>query len=758
VENQVPSPIENEFFEGQEQPLHLTDYLRILYRGRWIIVLSFIIVFTATVYYTFTASPTYEATTTLLIESSDSMERSLFNMTYLGNQSNLLTNQIEILKSRNIAERVVRRLSESDVRDSISFFKPLEDGTQLPFSSCVQIVMGNLEVEPKRDTDIITLKYQAGSSFEAAYIANVIAEEFSEQNAETNRLEVSEMRKFIETRLKIKAQELKKSEEKLRAYQEREKIASLDAETSELVTRLSEAESMLEQARIELETKEGLKKSLEKKLEERKKTLPKNLSEISTPYIQSLQQELAKIVADRTIYVTALQSEVQGNKKEFFENTLRQYDDKIKALKDKLEEEAEKIVSFSMISDPLQISQDLITQLINLSAEIPAVQAKINALEGVLKKYNSHLEELPERVLELARLERRKQVDEQTYMMLTQKLEETKIQESAQARNVRIIDRAISPIRPVKPNVRMNMMLGALLGLGLGVGLTFMIEYLDRSVRKPEDLERMGLNVLATIPKIETEKMEKSKKRLSDGARIEARLITHIDPKSPVSEAYRTLRTNLQFSKVEKELKTILVTSAGPKEGKSTTVANLAIAMAQAGNRVMLIDGDLRRPILHSVFGMDKEEGLTNYLAGSLKYDDLLKDTIVENLKLITSGILPPNPSELLATNKMTDLLKRLQDEFDIVLLDSPPVIAVTDASILSTKADGTLLVVYAGQTERDAIKRAKNMLSSISSRLLGIVLNGFDVQGIYGSYYYYYYHQYYGQSSKRKGRRFAGL
>ncbi len=711
--------------------------------------------FLAAVYYTLTTPPTYQAATTLLIESSNSMERDFFNLTAFGNQANLINNQIEILKSRNIADRVIHRLAKSDVRDSLSLFQPNEEGEYLTFEERVAVVMNNMDVEPKRDTDIITLTYQAGSPFEASYIANVIAEEFAQLNAETNRIEVSEMRKFIEDRLKIKARELQQSEENLRNFQEKEKIASLDAETQELVTRLSEAESMLEQAKIELSSKQELKKSLEKKLEERKAALPTDLSEISTPYIQSLQQELASATAERTIYVTALKSEAQSNKKEFFEATLRQYDEKVKALKKKIREEAQKIASSSMISDPLSISQELVSQLINLTGEINATRAKIDALRSVMEKYNQRLEQLPEKLLQLARLERRRLVDEQTYMMLTQKLEEAKIQESAQARNVKIIDRAIPPLKPIKPKRAMNLMLGALLGLGLGVGLTFFLEYLDQSVRKPEDLERLGYNVLATIPKIELEKVEKTQKISNDGSRIEARLITHIDPKSPVSEAYRTLRTNLQFSKVEKQLKTLLVTSAGPKEGKSTTAANLAIALAQAGNRVVLIDADLRRPILHSVFGMSREEGITNYLAGSLPFDEMIKDTVMENLKLIPSGVLPPNPAELLATKKMEDLLKKLQSKFDIVILDSPPIIAVTDATVLSTKVDGTLLVVYAGQTERDAIKRAVTMLDSVASRLLGIVLNGFDVQGIYGSYYYYYYHHYYGEGKSRKKGRF---
>jgi len=755
VESKVPNMPDISEIDDQEKPLEFADYLRILYRGRWIIAISFITVLAATLIYTFKTPPTYEATTTLLIETNNSVEQSLFNLTSFGSQANMLTNQMEILKSRNIAERVVHFLEQSDVRDSISFFHPLDDGTELTFNDRVEIIQESMDVEPKRDTDILTLKYQAGSPFEAAFIANAIANQFAKQNAETNRLEVTEMRKFIEGRLRIKAKELKESEERLRNFQQKEKIASLDAETTQLVQQLSQTESMLEEAKIELHAKKQLLDNANKLLDERKKALGSNLTETSTPYIQALQQELADVEAKKVIYLSAIKASAQPGQTIYFDDQLKQYDEKIKALRAQLNKEAQKLVASGMVSDPLKISEDLVAKTITLSGEVEAAKAKIKALQDVLARYNQRMTQLPDKVLQLARLQRRKQVDEQTYIMLTQKLEEAKIQESAQARNVRIIDKAIKPLKPVKPNKKMNIMLGILLGLGLGIGITFMLEYLDRSVRKPEDVERIGLNVLATIPKIEIEKLAKAKQKLNNGHRVEARLITHIDPKSPVSEAYRTLRTNLQFSKVEKDLRTILVTSAGPKEGKSTTAANLAIAMAQAGNSVVLIDADLRRPLIHSVFGMDKDQGLTNYLAGSLEFDDLAQDTFIDNLKVITSGVLPPNPSELLATQKMKDLLKKLEEKFDIVIIDSPPVIAVTDATILSTIVDGTLLVVYAGQTEREAIKRATMMLSSVAARLLGTVLNGFDIQGIYGSYYYYYYHHYYGMADKKKRRRF---
>jgi tyrosine-protein kinase Etk/Wzc len=756
----------DEFGQQVESQLKLTDYLRIIYRGRWIILTSFLIVFAASIYYTYITPMEYEASTTIIIESTGAMERSIFEMSYFGNQNTLIANQMEILKSRSLAERVVKRLDLSDVRDSLAIFQPNEKDEYASMREMIGIIQHSMEMEHKRDTDIITLTFSAGSPFEAAYISNVIAEEFQLMNAETNRSELTDLRRFIEDQLSKKWEELRASEERLREYQEKEHVASLDAETSELVTRLAEVESVYEQAQVELESNLEMKRSLEDQLDKRQQTMPKDLSEISTPYLLSLQTEIARAVAERTSYITALQAEGQTVNKQYFESTLKQYDDKIAALKQKLLEEANNITRSGMVKDPLQISQELIVKLLNIETEIKSSTAKINALQEVVSEYNAKMENLPVKVLELARLERRRKVDEQTYMMMTEKLEETKIQEAAQSRNVHIIDEAIEPLFPVKPKVKLNLLLGALIGLGLGVGATFLMEYFDNSVKTPEELERMGFNILATIPKIEMDRLERKIEQKMDrigaqeGRRIESRLITHLDPKSPVSEAYRTLRTNLQFSKIDRKLRSMLVTSAGPKEGKSTTIANLAIAMAQIGQRVVVVDADLRRPIIHSIFALNKDEGLTNYLMDAISYEQMIKPSILDNLYVITSGILPPNPSELLASDKMQRLIEKLCEEFDIVLFDSPPVIAVTDAAILSTKLDGTILVISSGQTSHEALNRANTLLANVNSRMLGVLLNGVDVQGMYGSYYYYYYHHYYskpGKSKKRK-RRSKGL
>jgi len=230
-----------------------------------------------------------------------------------------------------------------------------------------------------------------------------------------------------------------------------------------------------------------------------------------------------------------------------------------------------------------------------------------------------------------------------------------------------------------------------------------------------------------------------------------ATIITHNNPKSPVSEAYRVLRTNIQFSGVDKPLKTILVTSSGPMEGKTTTIANLAVIFAQCGNKVLLVDTDLRRPMLHKVFMLLNDRGLTNLLTSQNNTVSFIQHDVVKNLDVLTSGTIPPNPSELLSSNAMKNFIEKVKNTYDIILMDSPPVGSVTDASIISTYADGTILVIKSGKTEIETVKRAKELLEKINANIIGVVLNNIDKKVIGSNYYPYYY---YGADEKKKKRR----
>jgi len=232
--------------------------------------------------------------------------------------------------------------------------------------------------------------------------------------------------------------------------------------------------------------------------------------------------------------------------------------------------------------------------------------------------------------------------------------------------------------------------------------------------------------------------------------------VTHADPKSPVAEAYRILRTNIEFSSTDRKIKVILVTSSGPAEGKSTTAANTAIAMADANRRVLLIDCDLRKPAIHRMFGLVNIKGLTNILVEGIEYSDITNVTDVENLEIITSGPKPPNPAELLGSRRMKEFLDRVREDYDVVIIDAPPVLPVTDAAVLSQYVDGVILVAGYGVTTFEAAAQAKASLQKVNARILGVVLNGAPVDRGGGYYYYYYY--YYDEQGRKKKRRSSAV
>jgi len=323
-----------------------------------------------------------------------------------------------------------------------------------------------------------------------------------------------------------------------------------------------------------------------------------------------------------------------------------------------------------------------------------------------------------------------------------------RITEAVDVAVVRPIDSASLPAAPVSPNRRRDAMLAAALGIFLGMAAAVVLDRLDDSVRSPDDIaEQLGLSVLGMIPAIKLDA-----NRPGSVVTME-RLVTHANPRSPVAEAYRSLRTNLAFARAREEIKTLVLTSPGPADGKSTTVANLAITFAQQGQRTLLIDADLRRAVLDKTFSVPRSPGLTEVIVGEAELSAAVNETAVPNLFVLGSGHFPPNPSELLGSGAMRNVLREAKEQFDVILFDSPPLLAVTDAAVLATMVDGTVLVVRMGATARQAVRRALGQLRAVHGRVLGSVMNDVDLRksSYYGGYGYAYY-AYYGSESNGNG------
>jgi capsular exopolysaccharide synthesis family protein len=731
----------------------LHDYVRVFYRGRWIIALTFLTTVIAAAIFSFAISPIFEAKTTMMLEKDGGMQRSLLGISGYIERETEINNQVEILKSRTLAEEIVARLKNAPQRERFGLFKAREPGAS--DEDLVEALRNNLTIVPLRETDIIEIRYRAGTPWEAAYIANAYANQYYQRDLEASRGEISEVRQFLKEQLKNIQEALQLSEEQLRQFKEQEKVVALSEETQALVKQLAEFEGLYNEAETSRDAAQKRLDYMAGELAKTRSTMVEDITQVSSPLIQQLREEIASLEAIRAGFIA------RGYTEDF--DKMVEIQSQIERTKAKMKEEASKLITRDLAPEnPLSYSQNLMDRILSLQIEVSSLNAKAGALNGVVQTYEKKLQTLPEKSLQLARLERAAKVNENVYLMMREKYEEARITEAGQMGMVRVIDNAKEPQRPIRPRKKLNLLLGAIIGLGLGIGATLLVDYADDSLKSIEEVERhTAMRVLGSIPQIKISDRDKSRQRASGTSqeqeirKIASRMVTHFEPKSPVSEAYRTFRTNIQFARFEQPPKTLLVTSAGPGEGKSTTVANLAITMAQMGTKTLLVDADLRRPVLHSIFKYKKSLGLTNILLGNNHLNEAVHELEVNNLSLLCCGTIPPNPSELLGSQAMKNLLNKLMEEYEVILLDSPPVLAVTDAAVLGAQTDGVILVISSGETTRNAEIRAKTLLENVRAHILGAVLNNVKVTGRYGSYYHYYYYHYYesGKTVRKKKR-----
>jgi non-specific protein-tyrosine kinase len=375
----------------------------------------------------------------------------------------------------------------------------------------------------------------------------------------------------------------------------------------------------------------------------------------------------------------------------------------------------------------------------NLSQQLQVLKDQIAATQGQLEAAKKQSPAQPD---EITRLESALVQYQNSYSNLLKSYEDLRLAQTRLTDSVTIAEFAQVPIAPVRPQTFTNTLLAVVVGALLAAGVAFLIEYLDDTVKGPDDINALNLPNLGLITRL-------------DSKNPDARLVVVSDPRAPAAEAFRALRTNIQFASVDRPLRVLLVTSAGPSEGKSTIAANLAAALAQAGKRVALVDADLRRPSQHRIFKQSNHSGLTHALIQDKgELNGALRPTAIEDLRIMVSGDLPPNPAELLGSNRVGHVLDELQKQVDVVIVDTPPCLVVTDAVALSKRADGVLLVADAGKTRRSALEQSVKTIQQVGGNVLGVVLNKYSHKAHGGYYNYQYYNSYYyaGDKSKESG------
>ena len=389
------------------------------------------------------------------------------------------------------------------------------------------------------------------------------------------------------------------------------------------------------------------------------------------------------------------------------------------------------------LSDRIILAEEKIDQL---------ASDKIKELENILIQMNNTMSELqrkldilPEDELRFIRLNRDRRANEKLYENLLNRLKGAEITEAIPMERVSIMDPAVPNFRPVSANKRQIFMIWLMGFVFAGLGFAVILEMADKSVRSSDDVSHhLRLKILGTIPKVKFDsyELQDSEKAKS----ISSQIVTHDYSPTPVGEAYRALRTSLLFSKSIGQIRTLVISSAAPGEGKSFTAANLTITMAQQKTRTLLVDADLRRGVLHNTFNCEKKSGLTNYLTGVASFEEVLQETYIPNLSLISCGSMIPNPSELLGSERMQKFVEGISKRFDMIVFDTPPLLAASDAVILGTLVDGVALVVRSGQTHRDTIKRKLELFQNVQARILGAILNCAGVEVAHEGYSYYSY------------------
>ncbi|HTY09351.1 MAG TPA: polysaccharide biosynthesis tyrosine autokinase [Candidatus Edwardsbacteria bacterium] len=721
----------------------LRDLYRVVSRRRWVVIVAFLAVFVAAVLSAIRQPNIYQASTSLIIQREN---KPILGVMMETEQSrNMINNQVEIIRSRSVALAAARRLTQ------------LPDAAALgtaDLALTVDLVMFSINVVSSRTTDIVSIVAESNNPRTAAAIANAVADAYIDFNLTINRGELAEVRKFLELQLPVIERRLSSEEDVLRNFRQSNQVVLLSEESRALLDGVSSFETQLNSARIERETVQRRIEYLRGLLDTQKKDLLDNLSHSSSSAVVSgLRDDL-----------NALQVQLATLLSQGFAAESPQVKDvakKVEATKSRLKDElALMLQNESSAYDPLKKQSDLVTRILDLQVDLDAWASRERALGKVVDEYSGKLNRIPTKEVELARLTRQFELDENIYKMLMEKYEEARISEAGKLGNVKVLDRAEVPLLPVGPRRMINIIFGVLLGMSLGIGIALFLEYLDTSIKTTNEVEKiLALPVLGSIPAIDLEDVSShtvhGEGETNGVTAIAERLISHHLPRSPISEAYRMLRTNLQFLNPDHPVKSILVTSAGPSEGKTTTAANLAITMAQVGARTLLVDGDLRRPMVAGVFGIEGQPGLTELLIMDSDLKKVVRPSGIENLQIVPAGTLPPNPSELLGSQKMKSIIGLMKENCDLVIFDCPPVITVTDAAVLAAEADVVLLVVQSGRTDREMAKRAKVLLNNVKANIAGVVLNNISPELQAG--YYYYYHYYHEDSGKRKSRRRRG-
>lgn len=726
----VPSTYVN--YQGPEEETHLRDYLAVIMKRKWIVVSFLLSVIVITMVLTFMTTPHYKSTVVIRI-GQDNGSDPLKNLQTVQDPDYYQT-QYEILKSDALAEKVIRKLDLANNRDfrtvDNALFQTIGEAVDFPRKGIaalsswidpgdhakivhrpsgetpiylIDLFLSRLEIDPVKNSQLVQVNFSSASPELSVKVAKAIADAYIDYNLESRVDSSREAKEFLRSQIELTKTKLEDAEKKLNDFASKNGIIYLDSDKkSVLVQKLSEITTALSTMTTERMQKEALYREIKESGDDNPVILDNSL-------IQQLKKDYA-----------TLESEYSNKLRTFTPDypSMKNLKSQMDAIRDRISKEKAAIEA--------SIASDYKTAL-----------KKEAYLKGAFDSQQRKVLDFQDKAAEYQTLKREADVTKELHNSLLQKFNEVGIAAMSQATNIQILDYPRYPTMPATPQKLLNFLLSIAFGLMGGVGLAFLIEYFDNTVKDTHDIEkRTMLPSLGMVP---------FHSALGEQKRPE---LAYSNLTKSVSEAFRSIGTFILLSSTTKPPKTILVTSPGEKEGKTTVCINVALALSESLGNGILIDADMRKPKLHHAFNLENRTGLSSYLSGTVDFTamngSLIRQTAEKGLRVITAGPVPSNPSRLLHSSRMRELLDNLYETYSFIIIDAAPIIGIPDSVLLSKMVDGTILVVRAGETPTNALSSTTQIFRDVNTNLLGVVLNAVRKNDLKYGYYSSYFSSYF--------------
>jgi polysaccharide biosynthesis transport protein len=715
-------------WEHMPREPHLLDYLIILRKHQWLIATFLLTVVTVVTIASFKMKPVYVAAARVEVdkESQNTLPFQGVNYDEYVDLDNYVETQVKILQSETLALQTIRELNLGQYPEFGGPSGPLAQahGGAEARPAILGAFLGRLTVKRVPNSRLVEVQFESGDPELAARVANGHVHNYIEQNFRSKYDATTQASGFLSQELEELRIKVEKSEDARVAYERQNQIWQIDEKQNITTQTLGDLNKAVTEAQTSLAASEALYR-------------------MATSGNVDLLPEVrnSPVIQDLTRRKSTLDDS--------YTEALEQYGPNFPKVQRIAEQKKE-------VEAELARAQNIMVG--SIEEDYNTARQHFGLLQEALERQKTESNELAEKLVQYHILEHDAESNKQLYDGLLQKLKEAGITAGLRSSNIRVVDPALVPTAPAGPQRAKNILMSILVGLVGGIGLALFREYLDNTVKSPDDVESLvGLPSLAVVPAQPSSNGHHSKwphlkhqraPQTVSGPRVET--LSHTQPKSQISEAFRALRTSLLLSQADHPPQVILVTSALPREGKTTAAVNLAVTLAQLGDRTLLLDSDMRKPGVRRALNMisGNEKGLSSYLAGVTTLDEIVvPHPMISNLETITTGPVPPSPADLLSSRRMREAISELRLRFKFIVIDSPPVMAATDAVIVSSLTDGVLLVARSGETPKEAFIRTRDLLGAVKCRILGVVLNAVDSSApdYYYSYRYYPYAYGYG-------------